>query len=216
MAASLGRQTGGQPPRGRQRDLVCGAAQGKGAGSQRRIPGRLSRRARRSGLRGEQGGTGGVRTVARTGARTQTIAVATWPRDGTVRTCPPVHGPAPKARGGGRRAHSGGRPTPRNWPERSSTWRHRTPSSPRAPCWTSTAPPIGEFDKRSGPDVDPMTTPLPGALGTSLVLPISSVASSSPPWPRWAAAVPCLSPGATAAGPQNGRLRGGGGRRRRL
>ena len=59
--------------RRRQRDMVCGAAHGqRGQDRQCRVPGRLSRRAASSSLRGEQGGTGGVRTVARAGARTET------------------------------------------------------------------------------------------------------------------------------------------------
>ncbi len=73
VAASLVPDTRRQPRRRRQRDLVCGAAHGqRGQDRQRRVPGRLSRRAASPGLRGEQGGAGGVRTVARSGARTET------------------------------------------------------------------------------------------------------------------------------------------------
>ena len=43
------------------------------------------------------------------------------------------------------------------------------------------------------------------SAGASSARPTSPVASSSPPWLRWAAAAPCSSPGAMAVGPQNGR-----------
>ncbi len=86
----------------------------------------------------------------------QSLAQALGPRRIAVTTVAPgwtetdmssVALAGPTASGGGRRARSGGPPTPRNWREPLSTWRHRTRSTPPEPCWTSMAPPIYECDR---------------------------------------------------------------------